>query len=83
MRARAHRLATGCSIAPITNLPGSNFFYQTTDRATNQLTGTPNTPVDINAGSLQTFFFALLRPRPDGAMARRGAVVRAGLGVSR
>jgi hypothetical protein len=52
--------ATGCSIAPlIDNLPAS-FVYQTTNPATNTLTGTRNTPVNIpaNNGS-QSFFFAL------------------------
>ena len=49
--------ATGCAIAPLTLVPGS-FVYQTTDPATNALTGTPDTPVDIAAGGLQTFVFA-------------------------
>ena len=49
--------ATGCSIAPLSSVPGS-FSYQTTDPTTNALIGTPNTPVDIPAGGLQTFVFA-------------------------
>ena len=49
-------LATDCFIEPITQLP-ANFFYQTTDSTTNQTTGTPDTPVDIPAGILQTFIF--------------------------
>lgn len=50
--------ATGCSIAPLTSVPAS-FSYQTTDPATNALTGTPNTPVDIATGGFQSFVFAL------------------------
>jgi len=49
--------ATGCSIAPAANV--TNFVYQTTDPATNALTGTPNTPVDIPPGGAQPFMFAL------------------------
>lgn len=51
--------ATGCSIAPLTSLPAS-FTYQTTDPATNALTGTANTPVDIATGptGFQSFVFA-------------------------
>jgi hypothetical protein len=50
--------ATGCSIAPGGNMPGT-FLYQTTNPATNALTGTANTPVDIpgNNGS-QSFVVA-------------------------
>jgi hypothetical protein len=50
--------ATGCSIAPLTDVPAT-FLYQTTDPATNQLTGSPNTPVSIPAGGLRTFLMAL------------------------
>jgi len=46
--------AHSCSIAPITSVPGS-FLYQTTDPKTNQLTGAPNTPVNIAAHAAQTF----------------------------
>ncbi len=46
--------ATSCSIKPLAGLPAA-FFYQTTDPATNALTGTPNTPVNIRAGEFQTF----------------------------
>ena len=45
---------SGCSIAPATSL-SADFFFQTTDPATNALTGTRNQPVDIPAGSFQTF----------------------------
>jgi hypothetical protein len=37
----------------------SSFLYQTTNPATNALTGIPNTPVDIPAGGAQTFLIAL------------------------
>ena len=49
--------ATACGISPITSLPVA-FTYQTTDPATNTLTGTPNTPVSIPAGQVQTYVFA-------------------------
>ena len=49
--------ATDCGITPLTVVPGA-FIYQTTDPATNALTGSPDTPVDIAAGGLQTFLFA-------------------------
>lgn len=49
--------ATGCGIGPLTPVPAS-FMYQTTDPSTNQLTGTPNTPVTIAGGSGQTFLIA-------------------------
>jgi CSLREA domain-containing protein len=50
--------AVGCSIAPPTSVPAS-FIYQTTDPATNQVTGSPNTPVDIPGGAAQSFVFAI------------------------
>ena len=51
-------MATGCSIAPLTSVPAS-FVYQTTDPATNQVTGLPNTPANIAAGAAQSFVFAI------------------------
>ena len=36
-----------------------NYSYQTTDPATNQTTGTMNTPVDMGPGALQTFVVSL------------------------
>ena len=50
--------ASSCGIAPSVGLPAS-FAYQTTDPVTNALVGTPSTPVDIVAGGLQTYVFAL------------------------
>src|SRR5262249_29844412 len=49
--------ATGCQISPGSTLPAS-FTFQTTDPATNAVTGTVNTPVDIPANNkAQTFVF--------------------------
>ena len=50
--------ATGCRLSLVTLIPG-DFAYQTTDPATNALTGSPNTPVDIPARASQSFVFAL------------------------
>ena len=55
----------GCNIVPITGVPGT-FLYQTTNPATNQITGTPNTPVSIGPGVAQSFVIAL---SPSTAMA--------------
>jgi len=51
-------LATGCTISPITSIPAT-LTYQATDPATNQLTGSQNTPVDIPGGAAQNFVFAM------------------------
>ena len=45
-----------CQFSPFTNVNG-RFSYQTTD-ASNQLTGTRNTPVSIPAGAAQSFVLA-------------------------
>jgi hypothetical protein len=55
--------ATGCAISPITNIPAT-FTFQTTNPATNQVTGSPNTPVDMPAGAAQSFVFALTPTAP-------------------
>jgi hypothetical protein len=57
--------ATSCTISPITSIPAT-LTYQTTDPATNHVTGVPNTLVDIPAGAAQSFVFALT---PTGPMA--------------
>jgi virginiamycin B lyase len=49
--------ALGCAIVPATNVPAS-YLYQTTNPATNALTGTPNAPVSIAAGGSQSFVLA-------------------------
>jgi hypothetical protein len=55
--------ATGCQIAPVTSVPAS-FVYQTTNPATNALTGSPNTPVSIAAGRGQSFVIAFTPNAP-------------------
>ena len=50
--------ATGVGIALHSPIP-AQFVFQTTDPLTNQLTGTPNTPIDIPAGQRQTFVIGL------------------------
>jgi hypothetical protein len=47
----------GCQFWPISDVPG-RFMFQTTNPATNQLTGTPNTPASIPAGKNQTYLLA-------------------------
>lgn len=49
---------TGCGIA-LESPIGATFFYQTTDPQTNQTVGSPNTPVDISAGGVQTFLLGV------------------------
>jgi hypothetical protein len=50
--------ASTCTIAPVTTIPAS-FVFQTTNPATNALTGTANTPANIAAGQAQSFVIAL------------------------
>jgi len=50
--------ASTCTVAPQTSIPAS-FVFQTTNPATNALTGTANTPVNIAAGQAQSFVVAL------------------------
>ena len=62
---RVKQLATGCTISPITSIPAT-LTYQTTDPATNQVTNSPNTAVDIPARAAQSFIFALTPTAPIG-----------------
>jgi len=50
--------ATACGLSLVTSMPAT-FSFQTTNPATNQVTGFPNTPVNIAAGAAQTYVFAL------------------------
>lgn len=50
--------ARGCTIAPAAPID-ADFSFQTTNPATNALSGTANTAVDIAAGAAQTFLIAL------------------------
>jgi hypothetical protein len=49
--------ATNCEITPLSSVPAL-FAYQTTDPATNQATGSANTPVDVAVGAAQSFVIA-------------------------
>ena len=55
--------ATGCGIAPVTPIP-ADFMFQTTDPATNQLSGSPNARVSIPAGGAQSFLIAFTATAP-------------------
>jgi hypothetical protein len=55
---RGSTTATSCGITLLSNIPAIGFF-QITDLFTNQLTGAPNTPVDIPTGGAQSFFVRL------------------------
>lgn len=55
--------ASGCGIVPVTPVP-ARFDFQTTDPATNQLTGTPNTRVSIAAGGIQSYLIAFTANGP-------------------
>jgi streptogramin lyase len=54
----------GCGIAPASAVP-ANFSFQTTDPATNLLTGSPNTRVSIPAHGVQTFLMAFAANAPQ------------------
>jgi hypothetical protein len=56
-------MAIGCGLSLLTSLPVT-FAYQTTDPATNQVIGAPNTPVNIAAGAAQSYVFALSPSAP-------------------
>ena len=55
---RGSTTATSCGVTLLSNIPAIGFF-QITDPFINQLTGAPNTPVDIPAGDAQSFFVSL------------------------
>lgn len=50
--------ATGCGLR-LGGATPAQFSYQTTNPATNAVTGTANTPVDLTAGGSQTFVFSV------------------------
>jgi len=52
---------SGCSIAPATTMPAT-FTYQTTNPATNALTGTANTPVNISGNNAAQSFVIAFKP---------------------
>ena len=56
---RGNSLAIACKITPLSGL-AANFHYQTTNPNTNQMTGTPDTPVDITSGGFQSFVIAFI-----------------------
>jgi hypothetical protein len=55
--------ARGCGVAPGTSV-SATFTFQTTDPATNAVTGTANSPIDIPAKQAQTFVFAFTPTAP-------------------
>jgi hypothetical protein len=55
--------ATGCGIALDTAIPAT-LTFQTTNPATNTVTGTPNSPVDVLAGETRSFVFAITPSAP-------------------
>jgi subtilisin family serine protease len=55
--------AKECKIAPVTNLPGT-FVFQPTDSATNQVTGTPDTPFSLTGRAIQTLVLAFTPSAP-------------------
>ncbi len=57
--------ASGCRVAPPANLPAA-FTFQTTNPTTNQVIGSPDTPIDIPTGAAQSFVLALT---PSSALA--------------
>ena len=56
-------LAVSCGITPLGNVPAIS-FYQTTDPASNQITGLPNASVNIAAGAAQSFILAITPTAP-------------------
>lgn len=58
-------IAQGCTITPVTPID-ADFFFQSTDPASNALTGEPNTPVDIPASAAASFLIGIT-PNSDFA----------------
>lgn len=65
-------IATDVAISLSSKIP-AQFEFQTTDPATNALTGSPNLPVDIAPGDVQTFVIAI---RPTGPIASQEVQLR-------
>jgi virginiamycin B lyase len=57
INASADTAGNNCTVAPTTSIPAT-FSFQTTDSATNGLTGTANTPVNITPGAAQSFLLS-------------------------
>jgi hypothetical protein len=55
--------ATGCRLSLGAGIP-AGFSFQTTNSATNQVTGSPNTPVGIPGSAQQSFVFAVTPTAP-------------------
>jgi uncharacterized protein YfaP (DUF2135 family) len=65
--------AQSCSLGLPPGFTQATFSYQTTNPATNQVTGTPDTPVTIPAGASQTFVFSV---KPTVAFAQADIALR-------
>ncbi len=59
------RPAIGCTIVPAESLP-AQFYFQTTDPATNAPIGPPGTPVTLAPGASQSFLLSLTPTAPFG-----------------
>ncbi len=55
--------SVNCGVALLSVVPAT-LSFQTTDPATNQVTGTPNAPVSIASGGSQTFVLTLTASQP-------------------
>src|SRR5262245_3915671 len=58
--------ASNCRLASLTAV-SATFSFQTTDPATNRVTGTPNAPASIPPGGMATFVFAFTPTAPFAA----------------
>src|ERR1700757_3636455 len=75
--------AVGCALTLASSLPAA-FIFQTTNPATNQVSGVPNAPVDIPGGASRTFVFAVTpsQPIPSTDVAINFACANAGPAVT-